>query len=228
MNITKNLQTIKQQIHDAEKASHRAPNSVTLLAVSKTHPEKYILEAYEAGQKCFAENYLQEALPKIQTLKNLDIEWHFIGSIQSNKTKALAENFSWVHSVDRFKIAKRLNEQRPESLPPLNICIEVNIHQEVSKSGIVMNELTDLLSEISTLDRLRVRGLMVIPKPTDNKEKQLATYRQVAEEQKKQIKKGFALDTLSMGMTQDFEAAIQAGSTMVRIGTAIFGQRAKH
>lgn len=214
-----------QRIRGAEKTYHREPGSVKLLAVSKTHLAALIREAYQAGQQCFGESYLQEAIAKKQALEDLDLEWHFIGSVQSNKTKVIAENFSWLHSVNRLKIAERLNEQRPETLSPLNICIEVNISRESSKSGVIVDELADLISEVATLDRLHVRGLMAIPEITEDKTRQLATYQQVAEEQKKLIGKGFALDTLSMGMSNDFEAAIAAGSTIVRIGTAIFGER---
>ncbi len=216
---------MKQRIIETAAACGRDPNAITLLAVSKKQSPRLIREAYQAGQRCFGESYLQEALEKIETLQDLDIEWHFIGSIQSNKTKLIAENFSWVHGVNRFKIADRLNEQRPENMLPLNICIEVNISNEATKSGVFLADLPELAVKISVLKRLRWRGLMAIPEPREDKAEQLAIYQEIADAQAALIAKGFALDTLSMGMTNDFEAAIEAGSTMVRVGTAIFGQR---
>jgi len=225
MNITENLRNLRQRISDIEKTYNRKPGSVTLLAVSKKQAALQIREAYLASQHCFGENYLQEAITKKTALQDLNIEWHFIGSVQANKTKEIAENFSWLHSLDRIKVAQRLSVQRPPSLPPLNVCIGVNISEEASKSGVSLSELQTFISEVSTIERLRVRGLMVIPEPTDDKEKQHAIYQQVVIIQNKLIQKGFELDTFSMGMTHDFEAAIAAGSTIVRIGTAIFGKR---
>ncbi len=225
MNVTENLHKLKQRISDAEKAHGREPDSVTLLAVSKTHPIALIREAYIAGQQCFGENYLQEAVAKKEALSDLEIEWHFIGSVQANKTKAIAENFSWLHSLDRLKVAEKLNHQRPENLPPLNVCIEVNISRQSSKSGILIDELPHFISDVSAFERLHIRGLMAIPEPADDKAEQLAIYKEVAEAQQELISNGLVLDTLSMGMTHDFEAAIAAGSTIVRVGTAIFGER---
>jgi len=309
-----NLENILLRIREAEKKYHREPNSVSLLAVSKTKSVSMIREVYEAGQKTFGENYLQEALPKIEQLKNLkDIEFHFIGDIQSNKTKAIAENFNWVYSVNREKIARRLNEQRPLYLPPLNICIEVNVDDEPSKAGVSFSELEKLVQSISTLPHLKLRGLMCIPStkeflriginrpeyfglsarrrgesnrsvytihdccerqrrsgisreaslhaaerqtqgefgwwvsaagsgslPTqsrkskdegyipeysENSLQRHASFAKLKKAFESLKQKGFALDTLSMGMSSDFELAILEGATMVRIGTAIFGKR---
>lgn len=225
MDVAENLTHIKARIQKAEKEYSRAPNSVRLLAVSKTHPVELIREAYHAGQRLFGENYLQEVMEKQIALQDYDIEWHFIGSIQSNKTKLIAEYFDWAHSVNRFKTAKRLSEQRTSQRSPLNICIEVNINYEATKSGVQPEKLLPLLEEISALDNLRVRGLMVIPEHKDQFDEQKRIFDNVAALQQSLIEAGFDLDTLSMGMTQDFEAAIAAGSTIVRLGTAIFGVR---
>ena len=225
MDIAENLRRIKKRIHDAETQYHRRPNSVKLLAVSKTQSVAAIQEAYAAGQRMFGENYCQEAIEKQKALYNCDIEWHFIGSIQSNKTKLIAEHFDWVHSVSRFKIAKRLSEQRPVSLPPLSVCIEVNISHEVTKSGVLPEALLSLVCEVSVLKQLRLRGLMVIPEYQEYFKEQRAWFEKVAALQQGLIEKGFNFDALSMGMTHDFEAAIAAGSTIVRLGTAIFGER---
>lgn len=227
MSVAENIDTIKSRIREAEKKYHRDPNSVCILAVSKKHRSELIREAYEAGQSLFAENYVQEAIEKQEVLAGCDIEWHFIGAIQSNKTKLVASHFSWAHSVDRFKIAKRLSEQRPDSMPPLNICIEVNISDEPTKSGVMPEALDALVSQIATLDRVCLRGLMVIPEQQLNFEQQKRIFDKVYALQNQLVDKGFKLDTLSMGMSQDFEAAIAAGSTIVRIGTAIFGERYK-
>lgn len=225
MNVSENLRQIKARISDAEKQYARTPGSVNLLAVSKTHPPEKIRKIYDAGQKLFGENYVQEAIGKQKALRDCDIEWHFIGSIQSNKTKLIAEHFNWVHSVNCFKIAKRLSEQRPERLPDLNICIEVNISHEATKSGVRPEELLELVSKISVLNRLRLRGLMVIPKHHVDFQQQKKIFDRIAALQNNLIHKGFTLDTLSMGMSDDFEAAIAAGSTIVRLGTTIFGAR---
>lgn len=216
------LSKILQRIRQAERDYHRPPGSVRLLAVTKGRDIQTIQLAVAAGQTAFGENYLQEALGKIQALAPLNLEWHFIGTLQSNKTRAVTENFSWVHSVNRFKIAQRLSQQRPERLPPLNICLEVNISEERSKSGMPVNELADLALQVRNLPRLRLRGLMVIPERVAGFQQQLILYKKVYTLQKQLIDRGCVLDTLSMGMSNDFEAAIAAGSTLVRIGTAIF------
>ena len=196
------------------------PNNITLIAVSKKQSAEKIREAFNAGQKQFGENYLQEALDKQKQLADLDIEWHFIGTIQANKTKLIAQHFSWVQSVDRLVIAKRLNDQRPAHLPLLNVCIEININAEKTKSGVLPKDIFELAEQITKLKRLKLRGLMIIPEKTD-----LDVFRKAAVLQKQMNQTGFELDTLSMGMSADFEKAIVAGSTMVRIGTAIFGKR---
>lgn len=225
MDVSENLKKVIDKIQQAEQRFQRSKGSVQLLAVSKKKSSEMIRQAYQAGQRLFAENYLQEALEKQGELRDCDIEWHFIGSIQANKTKPIAEHFDWVHSVDRFKIAKRLSDQRPSSMPPINICVEVNISDEHTKSGVSPKEVLSFLSEVSALESVRVRGLMVIPHVQREFELQKQVFDQVASLQKLMIEDGFQLDTLSMGMSQDFEAAIAAGSTMVRIGTAIFGAR---
>lgn len=223
--ITSRLKAVKKQINEAANACAREPASVTLLAVSKTHPAEDVRAAHAAGQQAFGENYLQDALPKIAELAGLDLEWHFIGAIQSNKTRDIAEHFDWVHTVERDKIARRLNEQRPEGAAPLNICLQVNISREESKAGISPDEVLALAEVVSGLPNLRLRGLMAIPAATDDVEAQRAAFRALRECQQQLIAEGFELDTLSMGMSGDIEAAIAEGSTMVRIGTAIFGAR---
>jgi PLP dependent protein len=225
MDTKQRLQAVQDKINQAAQKYHRESASVTLLAVSKKQPIDKIREAIDGGQKHFGENYLQEALVKIQELSGKDIVWHFIGPIQSNKTKLIAENFAWVESVDRLKIAKRLNEQRPEGLPPLNVCIEVNLSDEDSKSGVSLNEILPLAKEIIKMPRLKLRGLMSIPAFHDDFEKQRGVFKELAEALKMLNNEGLQLDTLSVGMSDDFEAAIAEGSTIVRIGTAIFGPR---
>ena len=217
---------IQQQIEMAAINAGRPAAAVTLLAVSKTWPAERLREAANAGQHCFGENYLQEALDKIHALDDLDLEWHFIGPIQSNKTRDIAANFDWAQSVDRLKIARRLNEQRPDTAAPLNICIQVNIDQEASKSGCHPADVMKLAHEIQSFDQLRLRGLMIIPTQTTDYEQQLATF-QRAYDLFSEMQSVFSdVDTLSMGMSTDMQTAIEAGSTMVRIGTALFGQRA--
>jgi len=225
MSILKNLQHTRQQIYLAEEKYQRTPGSVELLAASKQQSIDAIRQAVDAGHYCFGENYLQEALTKIIALKGLPIEWHFIGRLQANKTQLVAQHFDWVHSIDRLKIAERLNAQRPEDLPPLNVCIEVNISQQETKSGVTLDQLLELAHAVSKLKNLRLRGLMAIPEPVDNFSEQFNIYQQVKKAQENLSAQGLVLDTLSMGMSGDFEAAIAAGSTMVRIGTAIFGGR---
>ncbi|MNE04751.1 hypothetical protein D3C80_972950 [compost metagenome] len=214
--------TVSARIAAAARATGRDESSIGLLAVSKTKPAAAVREAFAAGIRDFGENYLQEALGKQAELTDLPLSWHFIGPIQSNKTRAIAENFDWVHSVDRLKIAQRLSEQRPEDLPPLNICIQVNVSGEASKSGCNLAELPALAAAIVTLPRLKLRGLMAIPEPTEDRAAQdaaFATVRTLQDSLK------LPLDTLSMGMSHDLEAAIAQGATWVRIGTALFGAR---
>jgi pyridoxal phosphate enzyme (YggS family) len=196
---------------------------VLLLAVSKTKPASMIAEAYQAGQRHFGENYLQEALSKQQALGAFDITWHFIGPIQSNKTKAIASHFDWVHSVDKLKIAQRLSEQRPAHLAPLNICLQVNISDEASKSGIRLNELGELCAQVAMLPNIKLRGVMAIPAPSESFEQQCQPYKALYQAVKTLNKP--ELDTFSFGMSDDLTAAIAEGSTMVRIGTALFGAR---
>jgi pyridoxal phosphate enzyme (YggS family) len=220
--IAANISTLGERISAAAQAAQRDPASVGLLAVSKTKPAQALREAYAAGLRDFGENYLQEALGKQLELADLPLCWHFIGPIQSNKTRAIAENFAWVHSVDRLKIAQRLSEQRPAELPPLNICIQVNVSGEASKSGCTPADLPALAEAISALPRLKLRGLMAIPEPTDDHAEQNAAFAAVST---LQAQLNLPLDTLSMGMSHDLEAAIAQGATWVRIGTALFGAR---
>ena len=223
--IAQRLQAIRARIHSAETASGRQLNAVTLLAVSKAQPVALLREAFVAGQRLFGENYLQEALGKQMALADLDIEWHFVGPMQSNKTQAIAQHFSWVHSVDRLKIAERLNAARPLHLPPLQICIQMNVSGEISKSGVSPQEVHALAEAIIKLPNLKLRGLMAIPAPTTNIVSQHSQFRMVRELYQKLQTQGFELDTLSIGMSEDFPAAIAEGATMVRIGSAIFGAR---
>jgi PLP dependent protein len=217
------LAVLHHRIHAAELAAERPLNSVKLLAVSKTQPATTILEAYCAGQRHFGENYLQEALAKQVQLSAFDIDWHFIGPIQSNKTRAIAEHFSWVHSVDRLKIAERLSEQRPEYLPPLNICLQVNISQEPSKSGIILDALPEMVAAVQSLRGICLRGVMAVPEPASDIVVQRIPFRQLFLAVKHLQHP--ELDTFSMGMSDDLEAAIYEGSTWVRVGTAVFGKR---
>lgn len=229
--ISTRLEQIRQRIQQAEARYRRDAHSVTLMAVSKTKPLAAIMEAYASGQRVFGESYVLEAVDKIQTLEaradHPDIDWHFIGPIQSNKTRLIAAHFNWVHSVDRLKIAQRLNDQRPAELPPLNVCLQVNISGEASKSGLPAEELDSLAETILTLPRLRLRGLMTVPAPQTDITRQRAPFAalRALQENLMRCHSGLTLDTLSMGMTDDMEAAIAEGSTMVRIGTAIFGAR---
>ncbi len=220
--IADNILQVSSRIQAAAKAAHRDENSIHLLAVSKTKPAQALREAYAAGLRDFGENYLQEALGKQLELADLPLIWHFIGPIQSNKTRAIAEHFDWVHSVDRLKIAQRLSEQRPAELPPLNICIQVNVSGEASKSGCTPVDLPALAEAISALPRLKLRGLMAIPEPTEERAEQDAAFAAV---QVLQASLALPLDTLSMGMSHDLESAIAQGATWVRIGTALFGAR---
>ena len=224
--IADNVVLVQTRIQAAALAAQRDENSVHLLAVSKTKPAEALREAYAAGIRDFGENYLQEALGKQLELADLPLSWHFIGPIQSNKTRAIAENFAWVHSVDRLKIAQRLSEQRPAELPPLNICIQVNVSGEASKSGCTPTDLPALASAISALPRLKLRGLMAIPEPTEDRAAQDAAFAAVRDLNKSlQASLNLPLDTLSMGMSHDLESAIAMGATWVRVGTALFGAR---
>jgi pyridoxal phosphate enzyme (YggS family) len=219
--IADNLQAVNGRIARAAQAAGRAPESVRLLAVSKTHPALRIEQAAAAGQRAFGENYVQEAIEKMQALPD-PLEWHLIGPLQSNKTRVAAERFDWVHTVASEKIARRLSEQRPDGRSPLNVLIQVNASGEASKSGVAAAEVAALASMISTFPRIRLRGLMAIPEPGAPRDR-FREVRQLYES----LKSEYAFDTLSMGMSDDMELAIAEGSTMVRIGTAIFGARPK-
>jgi len=225
--ILRNLQQVNRRIADACTAADRAVQTVTLLAVSKTQPAQAVREAEAAGQRAFGENYVQEALDKIAALADLrpHLEWHLIGPLQGNKTRAVAEAFDWVHSVDRLKIAQRLSEQRPAELPPLQVCLQVNISGEASKSGLAPAEVPGAAQAVAALPRLSLRGLMAIPEPADGFEAQRAPHRALRELLASLQRDGLALDTLSMGMSADLEAAVVEGATLVRVGTAIFGAR---
>ncbi len=222
--IAQRLAQIRVRITQAEQRYQRPPGSVELLAVSKTRPLSELQVLNECGQQTFAENYLQDALPKIAEL-NGKITWHFIGPLQSNKTRPVAEHFHWLHTLERLKIARRLNEQRPTSLPPLNICIQVNISADPDKSGLAPEAAEALAYELATLPRLRLRGLMTPPRRQNDFEKQRQPFRQLHALYTQLCRDGFELDTLSMGMTGDLEAAIAEGSTLVRVGTGLFGPR---
>ena len=223
--IASNLQAVRNAIAKAAAVAGRVPDDIALLAVSKTFPPAAMREAYHAGQTAFGESYAQEALEKIVALHDLPIEWHFIGPVQSNKTRAIAENFVWVHSVDRLKIAERLSAQRPQNLPPLNVCMQVNVSGEDSKSGVAPDEVAGLAQAVARLPQLRLRGLMAIPAPRDDVATQRLPFAQLRQLRDKLNSQGLALDTLSMGMSHDFAAAIVEGATMVRVGSAIFGLR---
>lgn len=227
--IVQNMQAVHASIRSAVNAAGRNPAEVRLLAVSKTFPAEAVLEAVEAGQLAFGENYLQEALDKMaavaDALPERQLEWHFIGPIQSNKTRPIAASFDWVHTVERLKIAQRLSEQRPETREPLNICLQVNISGEVSKSGVTPEELLELARAVARLPRLRLRGLMAIPEPETEVDKQRLAFRRLRVLGEALVADGIAIDTLSMGMSADLAAAIAEGATMVRVGSAIFGVR---
>ena len=223
--IASNLQAVRRDIERYARAAHRRPEEITLLAVSKTFPVTAIREAYAEGQRAFGESYVQEALGKVAALHDLALDWHFIGPIQSNKTRAIAENFAWVHGVDRLKIAERLSDQRPPDLSPLNVCLQVNVSGEDSKSGVAPAEACELALQIAGLPRLRLRGLMAIPAPAEGLPEQRKPFAQLRELLQQMNIQGLQLDTLSMGMSHDLEAAILEGATIVRVGTAIFGGR---
>ena len=224
-NIENNLAQIRARIDAAASAADRDPESVLLLAVSKKKPVEDIRIAYAAGQRAFGENYLQEAMQKIGALAELDISWHFIGAIQSNKTRDIAACFDWAHCIDRVKIARRLGSQRPAEMPPLNVCIQVNLDEESSKAGVELDAVPELAGEIANLPGIRLRGLMTIPAPRTDVGEQRAAFARLAQMLAELKQRGIDCDTLSMGMTGDMEAAIAEGSTLVRIGTAIFGER---
>jgi pyridoxal phosphate enzyme (YggS family) len=221
------LQAVRERIARAARAAQRDPSSVSLLAVSKTFPPAAVAEAHAAGQAAFGENYVQEAVDKIESLRPLrtELEWHFIGPIQSNKTRTIAEHFDWVQSVDRLKVAQRLSEQRPAALPPLNILLQVNISGEATKSGVRPDDVESLARAVQGLPGLRLRGLMAIPEPESDVARQRAPLAAMRALFDRLRAAGFAVDTLSMGMSADLESAVLEGSTMVRIGTAIFGER---
>ncbi|MBL3557938.1 MULTISPECIES: YggS family pyridoxal phosphate-dependent enzyme [Marinobacter] len=227
--IADNIGSVTRRIQKATLKAGRKANSVHLLAVSKKRPAEDLRTAFDAGQRAFGESYVQEALDKMEALTDLDtIEWHFIGPVQSNKTRQIAEAFDWVHSVDRLKIAHRLNEQRDTGLPPLNICLQVNINKEDSKSGCALEDLTELADAIEEMPNLSLRGLMAIPDPDQPEAELRSSFRKLANALKKLRQEAPAsgpLDTLSMGMSDDLEMAIEEGSTWVRVGTALFGPR---
>lgn len=227
INLQRNFINIRQLISQYELKYGRFAGSVQLLAASKGQPIEKLQQAIISGQRSFGESYLQEALTKIEKLNNKELEWHFIGPIQSNKTKKISEHFSWVHSLTNEKIARRLNEQRPLHLPPLNVCIEVNISGEISKSGVHLNEVENLVNFCAQLEHLKIRGLMTIPAPSENINVQRRPFHELANLFYQLQKAHPDMDTLSMGMSEDFEAAIAEGSTIVRIGTALFGERTR-
>lgn len=226
--IAHNLAQVRNKISATATGCGRASEEVTLLAVSKTKPASAIAEAIDAGQRMFGENYVQEGVEKIRHFREkgtADLQWHFIGPLQSNKSRLVAEHFDWCHTVDRLRIATRLSEQRPAEMPPLNVLIQINISDENSKSGIALEELDQLADQVAALPGLRLRGLMAIPAPESNYDRQFAVARQMAVAFEALKTRFPTVDTLSLGMTDDMAAAIAAGSTMVRIGTAIFGAR---
>lgn len=225
--IAPNLQAVRTRIERAARAAGRNPGAIELVAVSKTFPAAFIEQAHAAGQRAFGENFAQEAVEKITRLGHLPLEWHFLGPIQSNKTALIATQFQWVHSVDREKIAHRLNASRPAELPPLEVCIQVNVSGEATKSGVRPGDAARLADAIARLPRLRLRGLMAIPEPAADTAVQRRQFALLRELKNQLAAGGHALDTLSMGMSDDLEAAIAEGATMVRIGTAIFGSRQK-
>ena len=226
MSVSENLHHVQQDIRMLAERFHRTPESVRLLAVSKTKPVEALMSAYDAGQRLFGENYVQEALEKHRALSHLsDIEWHFIGPLQSNKSRQIAETMAWVHTLDREKIARRLSEQRPADQPPLNVLIQVNISGEASKSGIDLDDLDAMVSLVTALPNLQLRGLMAIPAPQQNYADQVAVYAPLLAAFKVLQAEHAKIDTLSIGMSNDLAAAIASGSTMVRVGTAIFGAR---
>jgi pyridoxal phosphate enzyme (YggS family) len=223
--IKANLQAVRQRIESATRAAGRPPQSVRLVAVSKTFPPQAVREAADGGLRDFGENYVREGLEKIHALAGLGLTWHYIGPVQSNKTRQIADSFDWVHSLERQKIAGRLSEARAPRLPELQVCIQVNVSGEASKSGVAPDEVAPLAKQIAALPRLKLRGLMAIPEPVSDAGLQRRRFSQLRELRDRLNREGFALDTLSMGMSADLEAAIAEGATLVRVGTAIFGER---
>ena len=223
--IAQSLEEIRNRVTVLERRYGRTPGAVRVLAVSKTKPPEAVRAAAEIGQREFGENHVQDALTKLDALADMDLVWHFIGPIQSNKTRVIAARFHWVHSIDRAKIARRLSEQRPDDLPPLEVCIQVNLSGETSKSGVEPQQVKELAEVLSELPRLRLRGLMTLPRPCDELEDQRRPFAALRGILETLNAGGLALDTLSMGMTDDMEAAIAEGATIIRIGTAIFGPR---
>ncbi|HRH81087.1 MAG TPA: YggS family pyridoxal phosphate-dependent enzyme [Thiobacillaceae bacterium] len=223
--IASAMQDVRARIAGACRDAGRPQAEVSLLAVSKTFPAAAIREAWAAGQRHFGESYLQEALAKMAELADLDIEWHFIGPIQANKTRPIAEHFHWVHAVDRLRIAERLSDQRPPGLPPLRVCVQVNVSGEPSKHGVAPDEVLELAAAVAGLPGIRLRGFMAIPAPEARVDRQRAQFRVLADLLRAARARGLDLDTLSMGMSDDMEAAILEGATIIRIGTAIFGRR---
>jgi PLP dependent protein len=223
--ITLNLLAVRSRVARAARACGRSADEISLLAVSKMVPASSIEDAYHSGQRAFGESYAQEGVSKVTQLARLGITWHFIGPIQSNKTKLIAEHFQWVHSIDRSKVAERLNAARPAHLPPLDVCIQVNVSGEASKQGVALGAERELARFIAELKRLRLRGLMTIPEPSSNVSVQRSRYALLRKLQNELNGAGHALDTLSMGMSDDIESAVAEGATIVRVGTAIFGSR---
>ena len=226
-NLPVNIASVRERIRAACAASHRSVDSVTLLAVSKTHSVDLIRGAAREGIEHFGESYVQEALPKIETLRGLELTWHFVGQLQGNKTRAVAENFHWAHGVDRLRIAKRLSDQRPYHAPPLNVCLQVNIGGEDTKGGVTPAELPELAREVAALPRVALRGLMCIPPPEEDAARQRMWFAQTARLLRSLHVPGTTLDTLSMGMSDSLEVAIEEGATLLRVGTALFGERPK-
>ncbi len=228
--IAHNLQAVQHRIAEAAHAVSREPHEIALLAVSKTFGAEAVIEAVAAGQTAFGENYLQEALDKMAAVRTAlpghSLTWHFIGPLQSNKTRQIAEHFDWVHAIDRARIAQRLSNQRPAHLPPLNVCVQVNVSGEASKSGAPVEEAAALVRAVAGMPRLRLRGLMAIPEPTDNQQQQRVAFHALRSLFDVLRAEGLPLDTLSMGMSGDLEAAVAEGATIVRVGSAIFGRRA--
>jgi pyridoxal phosphate enzyme (YggS family) len=223
--IPAHLNMVRQRMRDACARHGRDPNAVSLLAVSKTQDASAVEAAYQAGQSAFGENYVQEAVAKITALRHLPLQWHCIGPIQSNKTRLVAEHFDWIHTVDRLKIAQRLNEQRPASMAPLQVCIQVNVDGGPTKSGVVPTDALALAQAVAQLPRLKLRGVMCIPEPAPDFAAACSVFKRAGDLFSSLNAKGLALDTLSMGMSADLEAAIASGSTLVRVGSAIFGER---
>ncbi len=223
--VTENFRKIQDLLAKAAVDAGRSPDEIRLLAVSKNKPPEAVLEAYAAGQRDFGENFVQEGLEKIAAVERNDVIWHFVGRLQANKTRPVAQHFQWVHTIDRLKIARRLSSQRPDGAAPLQVCIEVNVDEEASKSGISPAGVADLAAAVAELPRLKLRGLMCLPAIRDDFEEQRRPFARLREMLESLNESGLSLDTLSMGMTADYAAAIHEGATIVRIGTAIFGAR---